>query len=93
MFHMIQTNPVNVLLLNQNCLTLNLKTPKPFKPSQNQKLSASGQEIGGDLVFGKRMGFSGTPSDLIPVEFGKCCFEEGDDGKIITTLTSPAIVR
>ena len=28
---------------------------------QAQKLSASGQEIGGDLVFGKRMGFSGTP--------------------------------
>eukprot|EP00798_Chlamydomonas_sp_ICE-L_P024427 gene24427-10026_t len=46
---------------------------------QNSKLSASGQEIGGNLVFGRRMGFSGTPSDLIPVEFGKCRFEEGDD--------------
>lgn len=46
-----------------------------------------------DLVFGRRMGFSGTPSDLIPVEFGKCCFEEGDDGKVIHTLTSPAIVN
>ena len=59
---------------------------------QTQKLSASGQEIGGDLVFGRRMGFSGTPSDLIPVEFRPCQFEEGDDGKIITTLTAPAIV-
>jgi hypothetical protein len=56
------------------------------------KLSASGQEIGGDLVFGRRMGFSGTPSDLVPVEFRPCQFEEGDDGKIISTLTSPATV-
>eukprot|EP00976_Prorocentrum_cordatum_P033824 688387-Prorocentrum_minimum.AAC.3 len=39
---------------------------------QTQKLSASGQEIGGDLVFGRRMGFSGTPSDLVPVEFRPC---------------------
>ena len=60
---------------------------------QTQKLSASGQEIGGDLVFGRRLGFSGTPSDLIPVECGRCQFEEGDDGKIIATLTSPAVVN
>lgn len=43
-------------------------------------------------VFGRRMGFSGTPSDLIPKEFGKCVFEEGDDGKIVSVLTSPKIV-
>lgn len=28
---------------------------------QGMKLSASGQELGGDLLFGRRLGFSGTP--------------------------------
>ena len=58
---------------------------------QLQRLSASGQELGGDLVFKQRLGFSGTPSNLIPVEFGSCCFEKGDDGKILRTLTSPEV--
>jgi hypothetical protein len=31
-------------------------------------LSASGQELGGDILFGRRLGFSGTPSDLLPLE-------------------------
>lgn len=58
---------------------------------QPQKLSASGQEVGGSLVFGRRLGFSGTPSNLLPVELGECCYERGDDGKILTTLTSPQV--
>ena len=60
---------------------------------QPLKLSASGQELGGDLIFRSRLGFSGTPSDLLPVEFGSCVFEEGDDGKILSTLTSPEVVQ
>jgi hypothetical protein len=59
---------------------------------QLQRISASGQDLGGDLVFGRRLGFSGTPSNLLPVELGECCFEEGDDGRILRTLTSPQIV-
>jgi hypothetical protein len=39
---------------------------------QNLKLSASGQELGGDMLFGSRLGFSGTPSDLLPLELGTC---------------------
>ena len=58
---------------------------------QLQRISASGQELGGNLVFGKRLGFSGTPSNLLPVELGECCFEEGDDGRILRTLTSPSV--
>ena len=34
--------------------------------SQQVKFSASGQEVGGDMLIGKRVGFSGTPSDLLP---------------------------
>ena len=58
---------------------------------QQQRLSSCGQELGGDLVFKRRLGFSGTPSNLLPVEFGTCCFEKGDDGKILRTLTSPTV--
>jgi hypothetical protein len=58
---------------------------------QLQKLSSSGQELGGDLVFAHRLGFSGTPSNLLPIEFGHCRFEEGDDGRILKTLTSPKV--
>ena len=37
---------------------------------QQMKLSACGQEVGGDMLFAKRLGFSGTPSDLLPEELG-----------------------
>lgn len=43
----------------------------PTLRHQGMKLSASGQDIGGDMLFSKRVGFSGTPSDLIPIELGK----------------------
>lgn len=32
----------------------------------HEKISASGQDLGGDILFSKRVGFSGTPSDLLP---------------------------
>lgn len=56
------------------------------------KLSASGQELGGSLLFERRFGFSGTPSDLLPVEFGPCVYARGDDARMLATLTSPRIV-
>lgn len=39
------------------------------------KLSASGQELGGSIVFGQRIGFSGTPSDLLPDALGTPRYE------------------
>jgi hypothetical protein len=56
------------------------------------KLSASGQELGGDMLFSRRIGFSGTPSDLLPIELGRCGYEKGSDGKMMAYLTSPEIV-
>lgn len=53
--------------------------------SQRVKLSASGQAVGGDMIVGKRVGFSGTPSDLLPHELGRCDYETGDDGMMLTT--------
>jgi len=59
---------------------------------QITKLSACGQECGGDMLFRRRIGFSGTPSDLLPLEMGRCGYEKGSDGMMIHTMTSPDIV-
>jgi thiol-disulfide isomerase/thioredoxin len=56
-----------------------------YMRSQRVKLSASGQAVGGDMIVGKRVGFSGTPSDLLPQELGRCDYETGDDGMMLTT--------
>ena len=59
--------------------------------AQRVKISASGQAVGGDMLVGRRVGFSGTPSDLLPAELGKCEYEKGDDGKMLTTVIDPRI--
>ena len=58
---------------------------------QNMKLSASGVDLGGDMLFAKRLGFSGTPSDLLPLELGRCCYEKCSDGQMFQFMTSPDI--
>ena len=45
-----------------------------FLRYQQVKISASGQEIGGDILFKRRIGFSGTPSSLLPLEMGETLF-------------------
>ena len=64
-----------------------------FPLTIEQKVSASGQDLGGEMMFGRRVGFSGIPSDLLPEELGQCMYEEGTDGKIIDFLTSEIIFR
>jgi Ca2+-binding EF-hand superfamily protein len=59
---------------------------------QKIKLSASGVEVGGDMLFSRRVGFSGTPSDLLPLELGKCDYEKGTDGMMVHVLTSSQMV-
>lgn len=44
------------------------------------------------MLFSRRIGFSGTPSDLLPIELGRCGYEKGSDGKMMAYLTSPEIV-
>ena len=55
---------------------------------QGMKLSATGQELGGDLIFPRRLGFSGTPADLLPLELGAPKFEPGTDAKVLASPTS-----
>lgn len=58
----------------------------------SQQLSSSGQELGGSALFPVRLGFSGTPSELLPLELGKTEFEPGTDGQVIHLLTAPEVV-
>jgi len=48
--------------------------------------------LGGALLFKERIGFSGTPSDLMPRELGSCDFEPGSEGSIVHTLTNPSVI-
>lgn len=38
------------------------------------------------MLVGRRVGFSGTPSDLLPEELGRCDYETGDDGMMLSTV-------
>jgi ankyrin repeat protein/thiol-disulfide isomerase/thioredoxin len=58
---------------------------------QHLKISASAQELGSDMLFKRRIGFSGTPSSLIPRDLGDCQFEPGSEASILETLSSPII--
>jgi Ca2+-binding EF-hand superfamily protein len=82
-------------LLSRHALVLRFYLDEHVFPAtmqfQAQKLSASGQELGGETLFRRRLGFSGTPSDLLPLEFGGCHYQAGDDGRMLTTLTSPDV--
>jgi hypothetical protein len=61
--------------------------PLTMKRSQ-AKLTASGQELGGDVLFGTRLGFSGTPSALIPPALGSARYEAETEGRILSVLSS-----
>ena len=60
---------------------------------QTLKLSANAQELGGDLLFRTRLGFSGTPSDLLPLDLGRCGYERGSDGQMLSVLTDARVVN
>jgi hypothetical protein len=59
---------------------------------QPQKLLASGQDLGADMLFSVRLGFSGTPSDILPKQLGRCNYELGTDAEMIRVLTSSDVV-
>jgi hypothetical protein len=59
---------------------------------QELKLTASGCDLGGDMLFHARAGFSGTPSDLLPREFLPCMVESGSDAEMVRLLGNRAFV-
>lgn len=66
--------------------------PRVLRRSE-MKLSASGVDLGGDTLFGTRLGFSGTPSDLLPPSLAPCNYEKGSEAKMIRVLSTPEYVR
>ena len=62
-------------------------------PPQSTKLAASGVDIGSDMLFRVRLGFSGTPSDLLPLSLQPCVVEPGSDAEYIRVLSSQRFVR
>lgn len=63
------------------------QTLKKLKNASLQ-LQASGADLGGDIMFHGRVGFSGTPSDLLPHGMGRCMYEPGSEAAIIRVLSS-----
>ncbi|OWZ23137.1 hypothetical protein PHMEG_0002034 [Phytophthora megakarya] len=59
---------------------------------QKLKISACGHELGSNSLFAKRIGFSGTPSNLLPMDLGECYYEPRSDGSIFEALTNNRIV-
>eukprot|EP01061_Rhynchopus_euleeides_P041314 TRINITY_DN7171_c0_g2_i1.p1 TRINITY_DN7171_c0_g2~~TRINITY_DN7171_c0_g2_i1.p1 ORF type:complete len:2989 (+),score=1239.68 TRINITY_DN7171_c0_g2_i1:95-8968(+) len=57
-----------------------------------QTLTASAQELAGRPLAATRLGFSGTPNDLLPRSMGRCHYAEGDDGRVLDVLTDPSII-
>eukprot|EP00930_Biecheleria_cincta_P036032 TRINITY_DN2473_c0_g3_i1.p1 TRINITY_DN2473_c0_g3~~TRINITY_DN2473_c0_g3_i1.p1 ORF type:complete len:3331 (+),score=578.52 TRINITY_DN2473_c0_g3_i1:683-9994(+) len=58
----------------------------------DSKLSADGQDLGGEAFCGSRLGFSGTPNDLLPRSMGRCVYAKGDDARMLTTLSDSQVV-
>lgn len=55
---------------------------------QVRKLQASGVDLGSSILLKIRLGFSGTPSNLLPIDMGDCKYEEGCQSSIIEVCQS-----
>eukprot|EP01084_Bolivina_argentea_P028079 52224_1 len=71
---------------------LNLHVFPDTMEHQGLKLAANGQDVGGGILFKTKIGFSGTPSDLLPRDFGKCQFQMGNTAMMLHYLTDPFIM-
>ena len=71
----------------------NFVFPSPVMRHQELKITACGVDLGSDMLFHSRVGFSGTPSDLLPRCLQPCRVERGSDAKFIRVLGSPEYVQ
>ena len=44
------------------------------------------------MLFGTRLGFSGTPSNLLPMELRPCHFEPGSEAQVVRITTNPGVM-
>ena len=56
------------------------------------KLQASGIDLGSNVLFDTRLGFSGTPSNLLAPSLVPCAFQPGTQAKVLHTLLNPSIL-
>lgn len=56
--------------------------------TQPMKLSTSGHDLGSSSLLGLRLGFTGTPNDLVPEDL-RVSYEAGSLETTLRTLTSP----
>lgn len=59
---------------------------------QTKKLQASGVDIGSSMLFAARVGFSGTPSNLLPLSLRDCIVQPGMRAEVVRILVNPSIV-
>ena len=59
-----------------------------YLKNASHQLQASGADLGGDVLFHGRVGFSGTPSDLLPHGLKPCHFEPGSEAAMIRVLSA-----
>ena len=48
---------------------------------RGSKLFATSEDLGGGSIFSTLIGFSGTPTRLLPYYLGQCEWEEGTEGQ------------
>ena len=66
--------------------------PKCLTYHEN-RLGATGEELGDSAVFGLRLAYTGTPNELLPKAMGNCCYADLADGQMLDTLSSPDCVE
>lgn len=67
---------------------LNTNVFPAVTPAQQVKLSTSGHDLGSGLVWKTVLGFTGTPSEMVPVKLLPVGFEAASEASIFTTLVS-----
>ena len=57
------------------------------------KLQASGLDLGSNVLFDTRLGFSGTPSNLLAPSLVPCAFQSGTQATVLAVLLNPNIMH
>ncbi len=79
---------MQVLAHSPGALQYHTEQTLRYLKNASHQLQASGADLGGDVLFHGRVGFSGTPSDLLPHGMGPCHFELGSEAAMIRALSS-----
>lgn len=99
----VREHYLNTMVFSTLCYVLGTGGSTAVKKIEGTKarlvrLSSSSMDLGGEMLFKVRLGFTGTPSEVLPAAFldpktkQRCTYEPGSDAEIVRTLTSPSLV-